>query len=264
MTERTSAYDRYAPMLDEYAGLDHEDPDRARLQAELAGAFAPVARNIAARFARRGEPVEDLEQVASIGLLNALTRYDPSRQRDFLSYAIPTMMGEVRRHFRDVTWAVRTPRGVKDRYVQVGAASASLSQKLGRAPSVSELAEHLGMNRDDVAEAYAAGGSYRPASLDRVLADSDATALIDLIGTNDPDLDHVDTRSVVGQLLSSLPERERRLLVLRFAHEQTQYEIASQLCISQMHVSRLLTKTLGLLRERLRAWEAAEPGVLAA
>jgi RNA polymerase sigma-B factor len=250
-TSRTDAYDCYAPQLAELAELPHDDPRRARLQDELVRAFRPVARNIASRFARRGEPADDLEQVATIGLIHALDRYDPDKCTDFLSYAVPTMMGEVRRHFRDSAWAIRTPRSVKDRYLTVGNATTTLSHRLGRAPTVDELAEHLTMSAEEVREAYALGTSYRPTSLDRTLGDADDSRLVDLLGTVDHDLEQVDTRALVGDLLAQLPERERTMLTLRFVHEKTQREIAAELCISQMHVSRLLTQTLALLRERL-------------
>ena len=252
MTGRSSDYDEYVPLLAEFAALDDDDPRRGALRERLVAGFLPVARNIARRFARRGEPVDDLEQVASVGLLHALDRFDPGRERDFLSYAVPTIMGEVRRHFRDATWSVRTPRSVKDRYVAVGAATATLAQDLGRAPNAAELADHLGMSRDDVTEAIAAHGSYQPASLDESLgSDDDDSALVDVLGVADGELDRVEVRELVGSLVRRLPERERTMLALRFVHEKTQAEIASVLCISQMHVSRLLTRTLGVLREQI-------------
>ena len=136
MAGRSSDYDEYVPLLKEYADLPDGDPRRERVREKLVVGFLPVARNIARRFARRGEPTDDLEQVASLGLLHALDRFDPGRERDFLSYAVPTIMGEVRRHFRDSAWSVRTPRAVKDDYVAVGRAVTTLSQDLGRAPTV--------------------------------------------------------------------------------------------------------------------------------
>lgn len=251
MTGRSSDYDDYVSLLAEYAALPADDPRRPRLRERLVVGYLPVARNIARRFARRGEATDDLEQVASVGLLHALDRFDPGRERDFLSYAVPTIMGEVRRHFRDAAWSVRTPRSIKDRYVAVGSATASLAQQLGRAPTAAELAEHLGMSRDDVAEAIAAHGSYQPASLDESLGNSDDSALMDILGVADGELDRVEVRALVGALVRTLPERERTMLVLRFVHEKTQAEIAAVLCISQMHVSRLLTRTLAALREQI-------------
>jgi RNA polymerase sigma-B factor len=251
MAGRSSDYDEYVPMLAEYADLPADDPRRERVREQLVVAFLPVARNIARRFARRGEPTDDLEQVASLGLLHALDRFDPGRERDFLSYAVPTIMGEVRRHFRDSAWSVRTPRSVKDRYVAVGSATASMSQQLGRAPTAAELAEHLSMSRDEVAEAIAAHGSYQPASLDESLGDGDDSALMDILGVADGELDRVEVRALVGALVRDLPERERTMLALRFVHEKTQAEIAAVLCISQMHVSRLLSRTLAALRDQI-------------
>src|ERR671921_2912917 len=163
MAGRSSDYDEYVPLLAEYADLPPDDPRRERVREKLVVAFLPVARNIARRFARRGEPTDDLEQVASLGLLHALDRFDPGRERDFLSFAVPTIMGEVRRYFRDSAWSVRTPRSIKDRYLAVGSATATLAQHLGRAPTVAELAEHLDISRDAVSEAVAAHGSYQPA-----------------------------------------------------------------------------------------------------
>jgi RNA polymerase sigma-B factor len=256
MSGRSSEYQQYAPLLAEYAGLSVDDPRRERLRERLVVGYLPVARNVARRFSRRGEPTEDLEQVASVGLLHAIERFDPGRERDFLSFAVPTIMGEVRRYFRDSAWAVRTPRSVKDRYLAVGGATARLSQDLGRAPTVPELAEHLDLSTDEVHEAVAAHGSYQPTSLDESLGgggDGDGTdsALVDLLGIDDPELDRVEVRSLVGALVASLPERERTMLALRFVHEKTQAEIAAVLCISQMHVSRLLTRTLGILHDQL-------------
>jgi RNA polymerase sigma-B factor len=258
MAGRTSDYDEYAPLLAEYAELSDDDPRRERVRERLVHGFLPVARNIARRFARRGEPTDDLEQVASLGLLHAIERFDPGRERDFLSYAVPTIMGEVRRHFRDSAWSVRTPRSVKDRYVAVGSATASMSQRLGRAPTAAELAEHLNMTRDEVAEAISAHGSYQPASLDESLGDGDDSALVDILGVMDGELDRVEVRSLVGSLVRDLPERERTMLALRFVHEKTQAEIAAVLCISQMHVSRLLSRTLAALRDQIERETAAE------
>lgn len=251
-------YDDYAPLLAEHAALGPTDPRREQVRAELVDAFLPVARNVARRFSHRGEPTEDLEQVASLGLLHALDRFDPGRERDFLSYAIPTIMGEVRRYFRDAAWSVRTPRSVKDRYLLVGATTARLSQHLGRAPTVAEIAAELELSRDQVAEAVAAHGSYQPASLDESLGDGDdgadsgrGSSLVDILGVADDDLDRVEARELVGSLVRALPERERTMLGMRFVQEKTQSEIAAVLCISQMHVSRLLTRTLAQLREQL-------------
>ncbi|MCD2193952.1 SigB/SigF/SigG family RNA polymerase sigma factor [Actinomycetospora endophytica] len=248
------------PVFVEHAACALDDPRRAELRDRLVVAYLPVARNIARRFSRRGEPTDDLEQVATVGLMHAVDRFDPGRERDFLSYAVPTIMGEVRRYFRDSAWSVRTPRSIKDRYLAVGGATAALSQRLGRAPTVPEIAEHLGLGRDEVAEAVAAHGSYHPASLDETLGEGDDSSLANILGTVDPEFDRVEVRSLVGSLVASLPPRERLMLALRFVHEQTQAEIAEVLCISQMHVSRLLTRTLAALRAQVEAEDRADGG----
>jgi RNA polymerase sigma-B factor len=247
-----------APVFAEHAACASDDPRRTELRARLVVAHLPIARNIARRFARRGEPTEDLEQVATVGLMHAVDRFDPGRERDFLSYAVPTIMGEVRRHFRDVAWSVRTPRSVKDRYLAVGTATSRLSQRLGRAPTASEIAAHLAITREEVAEAVAAHGSYHPASLDQTLGEGDDSTLTNVLGIVDPEFDRVEVRSMVHALVASLPDRERRMLALRFVHEQTQAEIAEVLCISQMHVSRLLTRTLAQLRAQVEAQARAD------
>ena len=253
MAGRSHEYDHFAPTLHRLAGLDADDPSRPALRDELVAGYLPVAHNIARRFARRGEPAEDLEQVASMGLIHAVDRFDPSHERDFLSFAVPTIMGEVRRYFRDSAWTVRTPRSVKDRYLAVGSATSSLSQSLGRAPTVPELAVHLSLTQDEVAEALAAHGSYHPSSLDQTLGDGDDSALVNVLGAVDAELDRVEVRAVVRGLVAALPERERTILALRFVQEKTQSEIAAVLCISQMHVSRLLARTLTTLRAQVEA-----------
>ena len=258
--EDDGEYARYAPLLAEYARLSGGDPRRSGLRERLVVGYLPVARHVARRFASRGEPTDDLEQVATIGLLGALERFDPERGGDFLSYAVPTIMGEVRRHFRDRTWSVRTPRMVKDDYVAVGRAVTTLSQDLGRAPTVPELAEHLGLPRDRVSGALAAGGALRPSSLDAVPDGGDlGNALSDVLGSVDPDLGRVEIGALTRDLVRVLPERERTILALRFVRELTQAEIGQVLCISQMHVSRLLARTLAQLREEVERQVAADP-----
>ncbi|MEJ2871870.1 SigB/SigF/SigG family RNA polymerase sigma factor [Actinomycetospora sp. OC33-EN08] len=228
------------------------DVRRPALRERLVVVYLPVARHIARRFAYRGEPVDDLEQVAAIGLLGALERFDPDRDRDFLAYAVFTIMGEVRQHFRDRTWTVRTPRGVKDDYLAVGKAVTSLSQHLDRAPTVPELAEHLGLAADRVSEAITAGGALRPASLDEGRAEGDdGGSLAGVLGELDPDIGRVEVGALVQDLVRALPQRERTILALRFVHDKTQTEIGEVLCISQMHVSRLLRRTLAQLQDEV-------------
>ena len=248
MAVHSCEYDHLDPLLTEYTALSTDDNRRKKLRGQLVSGFLPVAGNIARRYSGRGVAVDDLEQVASVGLLHALDRYDPAQGRDFLSYAIPTMTGEVRRHFRDSAWSVKTPRSVKDRFVAVNNATAHMVQDLNRAPTASELAAHLGFSREEVLEAIAARSSYRSGSLDETLDGDDDAGLVDILGVIDADLDQVETREQVRELVSSLPERERTILVLRFLHEKTQAEIGAEVGVSQMHVSRLLARTLTQLR----------------
>jgi len=181
-----------------------DDGRREELRDKLAVGFRPVAENIARRYSGRGEPLDDLEQVASIGLLHALDRFQPDHGRDFLAYAVPTIMGEVRRYFRDSAWSVKTPRSVKDRYVAVNAATADMAQDLGRAPTATELAARLELSREEVVEAIAARSSYQSGSLDAALADDDP-ALIDILGVIDADLEHVELRALIRDLVGPCP-----------------------------------------------------------
>lgn len=243
-------YEHLAPLFEELAGLDEGDPRRDRVRDELVAGHLPVAQHIAQRFARRGEAREDLEQVATVGLIHAVDRFDPSRGVDFLSYAVPTITGEVRRHFRDLGWAMRVPRRLKDLHVTLSSAMSELSQRLGRAPTASELAEHLQLSRDEVAEGLAATNAYRGRSLD-TMATEDGGTILDAVGEADAELERVEYRQALQPLLAQLPDRERTILKLRFFGNMTQTQIADRVGISQMHVSRLLAKTLAELRDGL-------------
>ncbi len=250
---RNDRYDELAPLFVELAGTSQADPRHDQLRETLVTEHLPVAQHIARRFSNRGESQEDLTQVATLGLINAVDRFDPHRGVDFLSFAVPTIMGEVRRHFRDTGWAVRVPRRLQELHLSVSAAIAELSQKFGRAPTPSEIAEHLGIQRDEVYQGLEASNAYRSTSLDELLTDTDEIPLGDAIGEDDFELTEVENREVIRPLLDELPERERRILVLRFFRSMTQTQIAEQVGISQMHVSRLLSRTLSWLRKRLDA-----------
>ncbi|GAA4435475.1 SigB/SigF/SigG family RNA polymerase sigma factor [Actinokineospora soli] len=245
-------YAELAPLFDKLAGYPKDDPRAAALRDELVTGHLPVAQHIAQRFANRGEPQDDLLQVATVGLINAVDRFDPARGTDFLSFAIPTIMGEVRRHFRDTCWSLRVPRRLKELHLAVSTASAELSQTLGRAPTPSEIAAHLGESIEDVYQGLEAAGGYRSRSLDEVLGpDEDSASVSDRIGFEDQALAEIDQQETLQPLLAELPERERRILVLRFYGNMTQTQIAEKVGLSQMHVSRLLSRTLSRLRERL-------------
>ena len=212
----------------------------------------PLADHIARRFDGRGEARDDLVQVARVGLVNAVIRFNVDAGSDFVSFAVPTIMGEVRRHFRDNSWSVKVPRRLKELHLRLGVATAEMSQRLGRAPTPSELAAELEMDREEVVEGLIAGSSYNTLSIDGVGGGTDeAPAIADTLGDLDANLDQIDNRESLRPLLDSLPERERTVLVLRFFESMTQTQIAERVGISQMHVSRLLAKSLTRLRDQL-------------
>ncbi len=248
-------YDEYAwliPLHRRYAELAPDDPERKRLRVQLIGGYLPVAENIARRFAGRGEPLNDLIQIATVGLINAVDRFEPARGSHFLSFAVPTITGEVRRYFRDHGWSMRVPRQLKDLHVAIRATVAELSQQLGRAPTPSELAGRLRVPTSKVIEALQAGEAYRSSSLDELLSSGDTAGTPDsFIGCLDAALSSIEDREALRPLLAELAPRERKILALRFFHQLTQTQIAEQVGISQMHVSRLLRQTLTFLRERL-------------
>jgi RNA polymerase sigma-B factor len=247
---RDSDYAHLTPLFVEFAALPAGHPDRVALRNKLVTGYLPVVQHIARRFAGRGEPVDDLEQAGTVGLLNAVDRFEPDRGIDFLSYAVPTITGEVRRHFRDRTWSMRVPRRLKDLQSSINGAVGPLSQELGRAPRPSEIAARLGIATEEVVEGLDAQQAYRSTSLDELVAGAD-TALTDTLGEADAELDKVEYRQTLAPLLDELPERERTILVLRFFGNMTQTQIADRVGISQMHVSRLLAQTVAQLRRRM-------------
>ncbi|SNR83418.1 RNA polymerase, sigma 28 subunit, SigD/FliA/WhiG [Haloechinothrix alba] len=248
--QHSHEYEHLLPLLDELAELDAGDPRRADLREQLVTGFLPVAENIARRFSGRGAAKDDLVQVATLGLINAIDRFDPGRGTDFLSYAVPTVMGEVRRHFRDSSWTMRVPRRLKELHQEVSAASGTLSQRLGRAPTPAEIAEYLGVSRDDVYQGLQVGHAYHPASLEEsVTGDDEGMRLAETVGEEDAGIEGVENHESLQPLLSVLPQRERRILALRFFENLTQTQIAERVGLSQMHVSRLLSRSLARLRE---------------
>jgi RNA polymerase sigma-B factor len=234
------------------SGLGADDRRRAELRERLITEHMPVARNIAHRFRNRNESVEDLTQVASVGLVKAIDRFDPSGGSDFMSFAVPTITGEVRKHFRDTAWAMRVPRPLKELHTRISSASATLSQELDRAPTPSEIAERLGLGKAQVIEGLQVANAQYSSSLDDLLAPDGDLSLGDTLGDYDSALAGVDDRVALRPLLEELPERERRVIALRFFRNMTQTQIAERVGVSQMHVSRLLSRTLAKLREGLR------------
>ncbi len=241
-------------MFRELQGLSPSTPQFQRQRDRIVERCLPLADHIARRFDGRGEPRDDLVQVARVGLVNAVIRFNVDAGSDFVSFAVPTIMGEVRRHFRDNSWSVKVPRRLKELHLRLGAATAELSQRLGRAPTASELAEELGMDRDEVVEGLVAGSSYNTLSIDSGgnSGTEDAPAIADTLGDVDLGLDQIENREALRPLLAALPERERMVLLLRFFENLTQTQIAERVGISQMHVSRLLAKSLTRLRDQLQ------------
>ncbi|MGV9297931.1 MULTISPECIES: SigB/SigF/SigG family RNA polymerase sigma factor [Amycolatopsis] len=252
VTRHRDEYAHTAPLFEELAALPADDGRRPRLREQLVTEFLPVAEHIATRFTGRGEPREDLVQVARIGLINAIDRFTPDRGPDFLSFAVPTIMGEIRRYFRDTGWSVRVPRRLKELHLALSRGSAALSQTLGRAPTPTELAEHLGLELSEVHEGLVAGHAYQTLSVDKpVHDDAEPLLLADTLGSDDPEIEHIENHEALQPLLRELPKRERAILVMRFFGGLTQTQIAEQVGISQMHVSRLLSQTLEQLRDKL-------------
>jgi RNA polymerase sigma-B factor len=211
---------------------------------------------LAKRFAGKGEPIEDLEQVAYIGLLKTIERFDATRGVQFSTYATATIIGELKRHLRDKAWAMRIPRGLKQASLLIGQLEQELSQRLGRSPKVSELAEAADMSDEEVIEAIDAGRTYTLASLDAPVGDEEGSrARIDDLASPDDDLGLAERLGTVVEAIAALPERQRRILYLRFFDDMTQTEIAAELGMSQMHVSRLLTRSFEAIRSRAQLGE---------
>ncbi|MEU1980468.1 SigB/SigF/SigG family RNA polymerase sigma factor [Nocardia sp. NPDC019395] len=250
-TPQVSGYDDVAGLFVQLAAAEPESAQHATLRNELIGRCIPLADHIARKFSGRGEPFDDLTQVARVGLVHAVDRFDVSRGSNFLSFAVPTIMGEVRRYFRDNTWAMRVPRRVKETHLRIGAAVDSLSQSLGRSPTAKEIAAELDVDPDEVTQAVIAGNAYQPTSIDAASVGRDTDAsLLDTLGEEEAQFDRVEEYVAIRPLLAGLPERERRILTMRFFESMTQTQIAQQMGISQMHVSRILTKTLARLRDQ--------------
>ncbi|GAA3227947.1 SigB/SigF/SigG family RNA polymerase sigma factor [Pseudonocardia petroleophila] len=240
-------YAHLTPVLVEFANLSATDPRHRELEEALLSAFLPVVRNIARRYRDSGEPLADLEQVGAIGLLGALKRFDPGTGNDFLSFAVPTITGEIKRHFRDRSWAMHVPRPIKDLQSRLHAAVEELSTTSGQAPRPSQIAAHLGVSTAKILDALDAQQTTRSSSLDEHLAGSD-TALSEFLGHPDTGFELAEHRSGLRSALTALSPRERHILGLRFFEDLSQTQIAMRVGISQMHVSRTLAKSLATLR----------------
>src|SRR3954470_18683212 len=226
-------------------------PGRAVLRDRTIEAWLPLARHLAHRYAGRGEPTDDLVQTATVGLIKAVDKFDPARGVDFAGYAIPTIIGEIKRHFRDRTWSVRVPRRLQELRLAITEANASLTHVLGRSPTVADVAVHLGVSEEDVLEGLEGARAYNATSLSTPISADGSAELGDTLGAEDREFEVAETRVALGPALASLDERDQRILTLRFYGNLTQSQIADQIGISQMHVSRLLTKALTKLRGQL-------------
>ena len=228
----------------------HQQGDLAA-RDELIRRSLPLARQLARRYRHASEPLDDLEQVASIGLVKAIDRFDPSRGTAFSSYAIPTILGELKRYFRDSAWAVHVPRSVQERVMRVNQTVDDLSRMSGRSPSAGEVAEAIGASGEEVLEAMEAAVAYDAVSLEapRAADPSDGDSFADTLGVDDRSYDLVEYGAAISETLKALPERDRLVLHLRFIEDLTQSEIAARVGVSQMHVSRLIRRALLRLRE---------------
>jgi RNA polymerase sigma-B factor len=247
--------------LHDLAELPAHHPARPAVRDEVIVAWLPLANDLAHRFAGRGEPIQDLVQTATVGLIKAVDRFDATRGHDFASFAVPTIVGEVKRYFRDQGWEIHVPRRLQELRLAIGESTETLTQQLAHSPSPAELADDLGVPEQEVREGMKAAQAYSPASLDAPAGGrgESGPVLGDLLGEEDDELARAELRMTIAPAVAALPERQRRILRLRFAGNLTQDEIAARVGVSQMHVSRLLTRSLRQLRHQLRDADPQRP-----
>ena len=223
--------------------------DRAAAREDLVHLHLPLVEHCARRFRNRGEPFEDLVQVGTIGLIKSIDRFEAERGVEFSTYATPTIIGEIKRYFRDKGWAIRVPRRLQELRMQIVNTTSELTQELGRSPTPRELSEKIGCSVEEIIEGLESSNAYATLSLDAT-DDGDETggSMLDALGIDDPNLEHVEVRESIKPMLDQLDPREKRILVLRFFKNMTQTQIAEEVGISQMHVSRLLSRTLSQMR----------------
>jgi len=235
----------------ELAATPAGDRRRPALRERTIESWLPLAHHLARRYAGRGEPLDDLLQVAVVGLIKSVDRYETDRGVDFAGFAVPTSLGEIKRHFRDRTWSIRVPRRLQELRMRITAANDTLTHQLDRAPTVAEIAQHLGVSDEEIIEGLEGARAYRTDSLSKPIGDEGGTELGDTLGDEDAGIELTELRLALEPAMASLDEREQRILTLRFYGNQTQTQIAEQLGISQMHVSRLLTRSLTTLRHQI-------------
>ncbi|MGI8901043.1 MAG: RNA polymerase sigma factor SigF [Nocardioides sp.] len=252
---------RSAALFAALGELDLSAEEHASLRDDLVRLHLPLVEHFARRFLNRGEPFDDLLQVGTIGLIKAIDRFDTGRGVEFSTYATPTIVGEIKRHFRDRGWAIRVPRRLQELRITIAGATGELTQALGRAPTVKELAIALGVSDEEIIEGLESANAYSTLSLDAPDSGGDdgALSMIEVIGEDDEALAHVENRETIKPLLEALDPREKHILTLRFFKGMTQSQIAAEIGISQMHVSRLLARTLTQLRASLTELPAEPP-----
>jgi RNA polymerase sigma-B factor len=249
--EVTDEDKRASQLIEAMAALPVNHPDRPALRRQAIEAWLPMANRLTRRYMGRGEPFDDLLQTATIGLIKAIDGFDPGRGVDFTGYAIPTVLGEIKRYFRDRSWTLRIPRRLQELRMAIGAARTELEHSLTRAPTVADISAHLGVGEEEILEALEAGHAYRPASLSTPVRDGEDLSLGDTLGTEDNGFAMAEFGVSLPPAMECLTDRERTIITLRFYGELTQSKIAEKIGISQMHVSRLLTQALGKLRAQL-------------
>jgi RNA polymerase sigma-B factor len=241
---------RSAELFDALAAAETDEAARAARDS-LVHLHLPLVEHCARRFRNRGEPLEDLVQVGTIGLIKAVDRFDPARGLEFSTYATPTVIGEIKRHFRDKGWAIRVPRRLQELRLTIGATTQELTQALGRSPTPRELAESIGCTVEEIVEGLESSNAYATLSLDSGDDPDEGGSMLDVLGVDDANLAQVEVRESLKPLLEQLEPREKRILLLRFFKNMTQSQIAAEIGVSQMHVSRLLTRTIEDLRTSL-------------
>jgi len=250
-TSPTFRDEHASELLADLAALPVDHPERAALRHRTIEAWVPMAERLTRRYARRGEPIEDLRQVAILGLINAIDRFDPRCGAAFVSFALPTILGEIKRHFRDRSWSVRVPRRVQERWLAISEANDNCQAQLGRTPTITDLAVYLQISEEQVIEGLEGSHAHRAMSLSAKLAVEGALELGGTLGAPEHGYALAELAIDLGAAMAVLSERERQIILLRFYGNQTQTRIAEQIGISQMHVSRVLTAALAKLRKHL-------------
>jgi RNA polymerase sigma-B factor len=247
----TGTTDQAGELIAALAATPAGHPGRARLREKAIEAWLPLAHHLARRYAGRGEPIDDLQQVAVMGLIKSIDRFETDRGVEFAGFAIPTVVGELKRHFRDRTWSIRVPRRLQELRLAISAANNTLSHTLGRSATVADIAAHLGVSEEEVLEGLEGARAYSSTSLSTPAGPDGSSTLGESLGETDHGFELTEMRATLGPALAGLDEREQRILTLRFFGNLTQTEIAEQVGISQMHVSRLITRALAKLRRQI-------------